>query len=257
MQTGSSTLIPSYGASAAVGSTTNEVPVKPIQPGGGVCAVEEFTSKLLDADSCSHAATLNFVFQDDEGELYIGSVAHNFSGERNKARVPGEEDAFGKVVFDSDSADFAHPGSTPDGDALDFALIRIDEERYTDVEPRVRYWGGPTGHTKERDTEAPASVVAYSNHAAEIVPTEGDPKVREGQFVADSPEAFTSTVIEEGGDSGMPYLYGPTGLALGVNANCACGGLGYYPTVEYLLARLATHGWQLSVVTGALGRLSR
>lgn len=228
------------------------VPERPIQPGGAACAVEEFTTELLDTNSCTYAGTLNFVFRDDEGELYIGGSAHAFSGERNKARVPGERDAFGKVVFESDSLDPAHPGSTTDADALDFALIRIDEDRYPDVDPRVRYWGGPTGYTTADETHALRAVVAYGN-GGKSETSEGNAGPREGHLLADSPQAFTSTVNEVGGDSGMPYVYAPTGEALGVNANCACGGLGYYPTVEYLLDRLAEHGWRLTVVTGQPG----
>lgn len=244
------------GAQGAIDQGSADVPIKPIQPGGAVCPVEEFISELLNQNECTEAGTLNFVFKDDAGELYIGSAAHVFSGVGNKARVPGEADAFGKVVVDIDSVDVAHPGAPPDPDALDFALIRIDRERYSDVEPRVRHWGGPTGHTTASETDALRPVVAYGNGGASET-REGDagPRGENGDavLVADSSQAFSSTVAEIGGDSGMPYLYAPTGKALGVNGNCPCGGPGYYPTVEHLLERLAALGWRLTLVTGAPG----
>src|SRR5688572_13956411 len=104
--------------------------LRPIQPGAAVCPV----SGPLDDGTCSQWATLNFVFTDGKGTLYIGSVAHNFGGEGERATIRGESRSFGTVVLDDDSVDFLHPGDVPSVEGTDFALIRIDRNRYGDVD---------------------------------------------------------------------------------------------------------------------------
>jgi len=65
----------------------------------------------------------------------------------------------------------------------------------------------------------------------------------------DSSTAFSSTVSEAGGDSGMPYVH-ESGKALGINATCVCGAnAGYYPTVDYLLRYLTNHRFHLRLLT--------
>jgi hypothetical protein len=232
-------------------------PTKPIQPGGPVCGVDEVTDAVSVVAVPCRPLTLNFVFVDGDGLLYIGSAAHGFAAEGDRVRLPGETRPFGTVVFDSDSADFGHPGSPPDDDLLDFALIKIDRNRYRDVEPRVRGVGGPTGVADAEETVPGAPLVAYGNGgegAPSPVPlVEPKAGARAGNLVDDGPTAFLSTVEETGGDSGMPYLYKETGEALGVNANCACGTTGSYPTVRYVLERLADARFHVRLVLGAPG----
>jgi hypothetical protein len=248
-------------SATARSSDAGPIPTKPIQPGGAVCGVGETTESLpVVGAPCRFPATLNFVFAGDDGSLYIGSAAHAFTGEGDRARIPNDRRPFGTVVFDSDTVDFGHPGTLPDASRLDFALIEIDRSRYRDVEPRVREWGGPTGVSAADDTFAGAAVVAYGNggaggvalHEAADLLLRPKPGRRSGELVADADDTFTSTVGEESGDSGMPYLYGPTGEALGVNANSP-GSSGYYPTVAHILEQLELVGLDLHLVVGAPG----
>ena len=212
-----------------------------IQPGGAVCPA----GGPLDDGSCAQWSTLNFVFADRQGRLYIGASAHNFAGVGDRALVRGDGDAFGTVVFDDDSVDFLHPGDPPNPTGTDFALIRIDRNRYGDVDPGVAHFGGPTGVADPVTTATGDVVVAFGQGRPDLTTPTGP---RSGMLLADNGRAFSSTVPESGGDSGMPYLHAATGTALGVNAICVCGGPGLYPTVAHLLERLASNGFNLRLV---------
>lgn len=216
---------------------------KPIQPGAPVCTA----GGPLDDGACSEYSTLNFVFRGNH-RLYIGAVAHNFAGAGDRAMIRGETRHFGRVVVDDDSVDFLHPGDAPDPNGSDFALIRIRRGRHGDVQPSVRTFGGPTGYTTAVETETADAINAYGQGRPDLSNPTGP---RSGQLVADSHRAFSSTVSESGGDSGMPYVHAETGKALGVNANCMCGfEPGLYPTVEYILERLDALGFRLKLVRG-------
>ena len=229
------------------------VAVAPIQPGAAVCAVEDIVSELSGLPSCDMQGTLNFVFRDDHGGLYVGTAAHVVPSGNVDVFVPScatcrglPTQPFGRVVFQSDSVDVGHPADLAEPDLLDFALIKIRPAWHHLVEPRVRYWGGPLGVIEAPEAATTDAAVAYGNGEGESPGPRGP-----GQVIAASRTSFSTTVTEVGGDSGMPFLHGPSGKALGINGNCPCGGGGYYPTVEHVLDRLAAHGFRLSLVTGA------
>lgn len=244
---------------------------RPIQPGAAICGVHDIVSQLTSAERCEIQGTLNFVFRDDDGALYVGTAAHTVPKDA-EVYVPhcpdcrgGLEGApFGDVVFSSDSVDVGHPTTdAPDADLLDFALIKIRPTWYRHVEPAVRHWGGPVGVLDGADAEPGDDVVAYGNgddgpidvcaDSAAGITTQPAPGPRgPGRLIATSHAAFSSTTCEIGGDSGMPYLHGPSGMALGVNANCGCGDTGNYPTVVHVLERLAATGLRLQLVTAPL-----
>lgn len=241
---------------------------KPIQPGAAICGVDDIVSQLTSAARCEIQGTLNFVFRDDDGALYVGTAAHNVTTDAEvfvphcpDCRNGLEGSPFGDVVFSSDSVDIGHPTTDPpDEDLLDFALIKIRPTWYRHVEPAVRYWGGPVELTEGSETTVGDEVVAYGNgddgpiDICATSPTGITSAPRPGprgpgQLVASSRTAFSSTTCEIGGDSGMPYVHGPTGTALGVNANCVCGGTGNYPTLTHILERLADADLPVHLVT--------
>lgn len=228
------------GADASTGALPKE---KPIQPGAPVCTV----GGPLDDGSCGEYSTLNFVFKGKHGRLYIGAVAHNFAAVGDPATIRGEAHPFGRVVVDDDSIDFLHPGDPVNPNGSDFALIRINRHWYGNVQPSVRFFGGPTGYTTAADTATGDAINAFGQGRPDLMNPTGP---RSGQLVADSQRAFSSSVPESGGDSGMPYVHAPTGKALGVNANCFCGlgAPGLYPTVEFILKRLKVLGVQVKLV---------
>lgn len=233
------------GALALSATPVSSVPLpaeEPIQPGAPVCLV----GGPLDDGACGAWSTLNFVFTDKKGALYIGASAHNFGAVGDRARIRGEPSSFGTVVFDDDTVDFLHPGDPPNVNGTDFALIRIDKRRQKDVQPSVRVFGGPTGVARPSGTRLGDAISAFGQGRPDLEHPKGP---RTGRLLADSNRVFSSTVPEFAGDSGMPYVHAPTGRALGVNAICLCeGGPGAYPTVGRILDRLADAGFRLQLV---------
>lgn len=216
---------------------------KSIQPGAAVCPV----GGPLDDGTCAQYSTLNFVFEGQDGALYIGASAHNFGAVGDRATIRGEPSPFGTVVFDDDTIDFLHPGDPPNPDGTDFALIRIDPAREQDVQPAVRFFGGPTGVAQPAETSVGDVISAYGQGRPDLSTPTGP---RTGYLLDDSDRVFSSTVPESGGDSGMPYVHAATGKALGVNAICLCGGgPGAYPTVGRILNRLAVAGFGVQLAT--------
>lgn len=240
----------------------------PIQPGAPVCGVDGLGAALAERPACSAEGTLSFVFKDTDGALYIGTAAHGFSAATTQVYVrtcggcPLEHEPFGDIAFSSDSLDPEHlEAGDADTAFLDFALIKIRRPWYKHVEPRVRYWGGPTGLVRYPEAIIGDTAVAYGNGSDRTVNTcqatatgagsAAAPGPRgPGEIISTSPTAFSSTVCEVAGDSGMPYLHGASGKAVAVNGNCLCGA-GIYPTVEYVLDRIqkAAH-LDLDLVTG-------
>jgi hypothetical protein len=84
--------------------------------------------------------TAAFVVQDASNALYITTAGHCTTGVGQRARIKegvlvaalGTMQEFGTVV-----------ARWPQG--LDAALIRIDPDKYGNVNPRMPGWGGPTG----------------------------------------------------------------------------------------------------------------
>ncbi|HEX9711336.1 MAG TPA: hypothetical protein VGB52_02150 [Actinomycetota bacterium] len=177
--------------------------------------------------------TMNFVFTDPAGTLYIGTAGHCA---RVGDRVSSEEGSFGTAVYSHRTT------------VKDFALIRIDTDRYDQVDPAVRAWGGPTGHTTATETTIGDPLLQYGfgigfGEAAET-------RQRLGPMSNDSFTRYRAYVPSNFGDSGSPVLHAATGKALGVVVEFAYAtGLSEGPTVEAILADLAAEGYALAVVT--------
>lgn len=210
---------------------------QPIQPGA------------LLGDPC----TMNFVFKDAKDALYIGAAGHCVPGEGRRAIAP-EIGGFGTIVFSrEDSVNFTEPGNQS-GPLLDFALIKIDEDKYDLVDPAVRYWGGPTGIETQYATGS--ATLHYGQglfwQATEMSrPRYGvlQERYRSGPFT----DWYLASHAIMGGDSGSSLLTG-TGTALGIidtvavtfgNQPGVIGG----PTVELILEELAKDGIDVELVT--------
>lgn len=222
---------------AAIPAAAEAHHYKPIQPGA------------LLGDPC----TMNFVFTDAEDALYIGAAGHCVPGVGRRAIAP-EIGGFGSIVFSRhDSVNFTEPGNQS-GPLLDFALIKIDEDKYDLVDPAVRYWGGPTGIETRY---APGSMTLHYGQGLFWQATEPS-RPRYGVLQ----ERYTSGPFTDwylashaimGGDSGSSLLTG-TGKALGIidtvavtfgNQPGVIGG----PTVELILEELAREGIDVELVT--------
>ena len=203
-------------------------PSMPIQPGAQV---------TTPAGSC----TLNFVFQESSGTKYIGTAGH-CGTVGQVARTPSPRRDIGPIVW---SQNQAAPG-------IDFALIRIDPARYSEVEPSVRMYGGPTGSTDEADTNT-GDMLYVTGYGIGFGSTEVT-RHRFGVLVRDDDNEYVADMVAVQGDSGGPVLHGRTGAALGTISRFNLpSSTDIGPTVSRILERLRANGYPtLFLVTAPL-----
>jgi hypothetical protein len=189
---------------------------------------------LIQPGAPTTGCTLNFVFEDADDRLYIGTAGHCTSlGARAK---DGNGDEFGTVVYQALT------------NYTDFALIRIDAARYDDVSPSMRAWGGPTGMTSYTETTVGDRVLL---HGFGIVFGETEPtRSRPGVLVSDTLNRYHADLPAIFGDSGGPILHAATGRALGfVSGIDGSPTTLYGTTVEWAIAELARAGINVTVKT--------
>lgn len=214
-------LLPGAPAHAAIAE-------KPIQPGAII---------FTDRGQC----TMSFIYRDTQGALFASTAGHCVESVGGRAS-DGNGDAFGTTVWQLDGTH-------------DYALIRIDPERYADVSPQMRVWGGPTGFTTS-DMTTVGDVVLQHGYGL-IYGSNEVTRSRRGALQWDSPTGFGFAGLALFGDSGGPALHMPTGRALGfVNKLGGPTSLTAGSTVEYFLVRAAEAGFDdLSIVTAPLAPL--
>lgn len=199
----------------------------PIQPG----------AELSYPGLCS----LNFVFEDPDERLFIGTAGHCVSHEGQYVIPADFDQAIGQVHWI--------------GEGLDFALIEIAEHLYDRVDPQVRHWGGPTGVALQSDTQAGDLVLHYGNgvyfQESELT------TARAGILADQTAELFCTYASVYGGDSGSPMITAD-GQALGVNTHipldeCTPPTSLAGPTIEHALEQAeAQKGLKLDVVTAEM-----
>jgi hypothetical protein len=175
--------------------------------------------------------TLNFVFQEASGTKYIGTAGH-CGGVGKVARTPSPDRELGTIVF---SENKAAPG-------IDFALIRIDPARYSEVQPAVRMFGGPTGTIDPKNAN-PGDLVYITGYGLGFGQTEAT-RHRAGFLVRSSEHEYVANMVAVMGDSGGPVLHGRTGQALGVVSRFnvpASTDIG--PSMARILERLQESGY--------------
>lgn len=157
--------------------------------------------------------TASFVFNDTQGNVYIGSAGHCFdTGERVRLGAHGPS---GTVVFKADGT-----GILED---VDFALIEVDEDKEQFVSPEMCFWGGPTGGNQ--DAMIAGEPVVANGHGRTIG-FPGDsalpPRPRAGVGLLWGSESFLWSGSMLGGDSGAPVAE-KNGDALGTHVRSVPG----------------------------------
>lgn len=215
---------------------------RPLQPGGMVASG--------DWSWC----TLNLVFEDEDGNVYMGTAAHCTSHVGERMRLYGHGEV-GTLVF----RDYVNWLSEGDDPYKDFALIKIDEDRHDLVDPQGRFWGGPSG--VETDFEPYTPTMGYGQGAIFSATEPTRPRVGflHHGFQDGSNEHgdrfqgwFAATHPVQGGDSGG-FITTDEGKAIGV-INWAAeprGEDGYVlgQTFQQILVDLAEAGFDVDVVT--------
>jgi hypothetical protein len=213
-------LLPTLGIADAAPAQTE------IQPGARVSS---------SAGSC----TLNFVFQGSSA-TFIGTAGHCAKdGERMRTHS-GKE--FGTVVWrENQSA----PG-------IDFALIRVDSNFVSQVQPSVRTFGGPLGFTNASETNTGdlLFVTGYGLGFGSLAVT----RDRGGILLSDDANEYRADLVAVQGDSGGPLVHVRTGKALGVISRFNLPfSTDIGPTMDAILRRLRGSGFpNLELVTAPL-----
>jgi hypothetical protein len=177
--------------------------------------------------SAGGACTTNFVFTDPQGNLYIGTAGHCIS--TGQTAVVANVGLIGTAVF-----------STGDGGVgNDFALIKINADKMSLVNPEMCDWGGPTGvFTGPSIT---GRRVLHTGHGYGVVGsavvTPMPPRPKEG--VGEAWGATSLTWV------GYPWP-GDSGSAIRLDGGTSVGTVG-------LGAGILTHGIGVSVVGAPAG----
>lgn len=202
-------LAPTLGASADGGPT--------IQPGNSV-------------STSIGGCTLNFAFR-DATRVYMGTAAHCV------ASVGDRVEDWGTVVW---RGEVASP--------CDFALLRVDVEDESRVNPAVRRWGGPTG-IADRDAAELGDPLAIYGYGLGYGTTE-QTRARIGVLRLTNERIYASYTPAIFGDSGGPVMRLDTGEAFGVIDT-----IGPYGStmagahMENVMARLAADGFDVALLT--------
>jgi hypothetical protein len=199
-----------------------------------------------------YRCTMSFVFRDAAGALYTGTT-----GESDCAQKPGgsafDSDGrpIGRVVFRECAPGTGSLAVVQEcgTNGTSFTLIRIDRERYADVDPSVLGWGGPTAVASSA-TAKPGDVVLFAGNAF----VEGDAvRPRLGILLSIDAGHFTADTVATLGDSGGPVIDATNGAAIGIISDYgqsdAPPTTDDGPTVSAILAAAGRHGLHLELVT--------
>lgn len=182
--------------------------VEPACPEAGLdCTPIRPGARLVAPYDC----TLNFVFRDAEGRLYVGTAGHCTDAVGQRVSARGAPD-MGEVVYRR------APGNA------DFALLRIDVEDERLVSPRVCGIGGPTGVAPEvvaNGTKAHLYGQAYGVREAFAA------RGRDGVLTDWRADVWKGVFASSTGDSGAPVLLA-TGEAAG-HLTMLQGGFAVFP----------------------------
>ena len=140
----------------------------------------------------SYRCTLNFIYTDNQGALYIGTAGHcapNYNP--RKISAAGVAD-IGEVAFTTGNG----------GVGNDFALIRIDPAYVRFINPTLCHWGGPTNLVDQGELLGNAPVLHYG--WGFVYGNTPVTRPREGVLASPTygPNAFTFVGLVAPGDSG-------------------------------------------------------
>jgi len=206
----------------------------PIQPGARITRPDLEPTSGLPYEF--YRCTMSFIFRDEAGALYTGTTGEAQCADHIGARIADEEGMeFGTAVFQ----EFDPPAGS-------FTLIAIDPTRGGDVDPSVRFWGGPTGVAAPK----PNDIVLFTGNGeieGDLVPS------RAGVLISYDDEHFTANSLAELGDSGAPVIDRADGSAIGMISDFGTGDTPPTtddgPSISRILHDCAEAGFDLTLVT--------
>ncbi len=192
--------------------------------------------------------TMNWVFRDDLGGLYIGTAGHCVGSAGRPVRLSGIG-TIGTSVYALNA-----------GLGRDFALVKIDPALHHLVDPTLCKWGGPTSVVGDHPTPGTAGQHVMLQYGHGIVyGTTSATRARAFEGVM-SGSTIDMRGASAGGDSGSPIMLA-TGEAAGVlthgfpvpvGPNVGLG-LTYGGRIDVAMARAeAALGIDLTLLTGTV-----
>lgn len=170
----------------------------------------------------TNLCTMNFIFRDPAGGLYLGTAGHCVAlGE--EVGVVGVGWPVATVVYDGCPSPQACP--------VDFALARIDPARHADVDPTLCHWGGPQGVNASPSRGQTTHLYGFGS----LYRASPALQPRAGVVVSASAGEFTYVGQAQPGDSGAPIATGD-GKAAGVHVRSSLSvgdGLRVDPALKY------------------------
>lgn len=226
-------------------SSLLEVPMDPFAPGNDL---HPCTGKIQPGAQMTSGCTMNFIFRDSTGALYLGTAGHCTSGVGATIGIMGVGSNVAVVVFDG------YPGN------IDFALARIYPQYYGSVDPTMCHWGGPSGVETSPGMGDTTHIYGFGTIYG------GSPvtRPRTGYVLSASQNEITYIGMAQPGDSGSPIVSGDGGKGLAVHVRSSLsspvGGFRIDPSQKYatrvdrsiVLAEGAT-GLDLNLVNGLTG----
>lgn len=179
-----------------------EVPMDPFAPGNDL---HTCTGKIQPGAQMTSGCTMNFIFRDSTGALYLGTAGHCTSGVGATIGIMGVGPNVAQVVYD---------GCPPSGACpTDFTLARIYPQYYSSVDPTMCHWGGPSGVETSPGMGDTTHIYGFGTIYG------GSPvtRPRTGYVLSASPNEITYLGMAQPGDSGSPIVSGDGGKGLGIH----------------------------------------
>jgi hypothetical protein len=191
--------------------------------------------------------TMNFVFEDAQARRYIGTAGHCFDGVGQRAEAepePGSLLSMLDPLFDFGSAVYVE--FSEDEPSIDFALIEIDPDQHENVNPSVRFWGGPAGSTTTDETSTGDLLLQHGYGLGFDSTPVTRPRVR--VLMDDDSEHYTSQSASTFGTadrrSSIDQRARPTASTPGSTSSTP-----RRPSTRVRLSRASSGAWPQSVVT--------
>lgn len=203
-----------------------------IQPGRGLI-VQQIDAGILGELKPDTPCTIGFILVDPAGRYYATTAGHcRLSDSTVSHPTYG---TWGVFLWDS----YVRVGDVIESD---LALIHIYDAYQNNVDPSVRFWGGPTGVAAPASL-APGVLIAHTGFPLYENPfTSMAGQARSGPLLSHDATMWHVQSVVSGGDSGSPFIDVDTGLALGGLS----GLVGDFPAGANFgndLARIHAAGW--------------
>lgn len=177
-----------------------EAVAAPLPAWEGSPDLHECTGTIQPGAQMTNGCTMNFIFRDAQGNLYLGTAGHCTGGVGSTIGIVGVGNNVATVVYDG------YPGP------IDFALARISPAFHARVDPTMCHWGGPSAVNDAPQRGQTTHIYGFGS----IYGQGPETRPRPGVVYSAGSSEVTYIGAAQPGDSGSPLVSGD-GKALGVH----------------------------------------